>query len=342
MSWLHPAYLAALLAVPVVIALYVWAGVQRRRSLRRFGEAALVSRLATGISPRRRRYRAALTVLAVGCLALALAGPRFGTKLKEVKREGVDVAIALDVSTSMLAQDVAPNRLARAKNEIKKLLDDLHGDRVALVLFAGDAFVQCPLTSDYNAVRLFLDVAEPSMIPTPGTNFRAAVQTAIQALRTPEAAEDGTERTRVLLIVSDGENHVGGIDDIVERAADAGLTVYAAGIGETSGAPIPIPTTQGVAYKRDRDGKIVETRLEESTLKQLARKGAYFRIGRTSSTLPQIIPALDRLQRTEYESERFETYAEQFQLPLAFALLLLAAERLLPEGRRKPEPEYQT
>lgn len=328
--------------MPAVIALYVWAGMQRRRSLRRFGDAALVSRLATGISPRRRRYRAALTVFAIGCLALALAGPRFGTKLKEVKREGVDLAIALDVSTSMLAQDVAPDRLSRAKNEIKKLLDDLHGDRVALVLFAGDAFIQCPLTSDYNAVRLFLDVAEPSMIPTPGTDFGAAVQTAIQALRVRDGGGNDAERTRVLLIVSDGENHVGGTGAILKEASDARLAVYTAGVGETSGAPIPIRATQGLVYKRDRDGEIVETRLEESTLKELARRGAYFRIGRTTSTLTKIVPALDRLQQTAYESERFETFAEQFQIPLAAALLLLVAERLLPEARRTTEHEHES
>ena len=154
MYWLHPAYLWALAAVPLAVLLFVWAAWQRRRAARLFGDPGLLSRLLSGISTRRRRWKAAVTVLSVVLLALALAGPRFGTKLREVKREGVDLVIALDVSQSMLARDVSPSRLLRAKNEIRKLLDQLQGDRVGLVLFSGDAFIQCPLTTDYSAVRL--------------------------------------------------------------------------------------------------------------------------------------------------------------------------------------------
>lgn len=338
MQWLHPAYLAALIAVPIAAGLFAWASWQRRRTMRRFGEASVVARLTADTSPRRRRWKAALATLGVFFIALALAGPRFGTKLKEVKREGIDIVIALDVSASMLAQDVAPSRLERAKNEVKKLLVQLQGDRVGLVIFSGDAFIQCPLTTDYSALRLFLDVAQPSLIPTPGTNFDAAVRTAVHALKIPEDVGN-EQRTRALLIVSDGENHTGGIDDVLRQARAAGLVVYTAGVGETAGAPIPIRTDGLGNYKRDREGKIVQTRLEEAALKTLAREGAYFRIGRTTSSLAQIIPALARLERTELSTEQYEEYQEQYQWPLALGLLLLVLERLIPAHRKKPAPE---
>ena len=338
MQWLHPTYLIALIAVPVAAGLFAWAAWQRRRTLRRFGDVPLITRLSEGISPRRRRWKAAIATLGVFFMALALAGPRFGTKLKEVKREGIDIVIALDVSTSMLAQDVAPSRLERAKNEIKKLLNELRGDRVGLVIFSGDAFIQCPLTTDYNALRLFLDVAEPSLISTPGTNFEAAVRTAVHALKKPGDKPD-VQRTRVLLIVSDGENHTGGIEDVLHQARSAGFAVYTAGVGETAGAPIPTTVNGFSTYKRDRDGQIVQTRLEEAALKTLAREGAYFRIGRTSSSLAQIVPALERLERTELSTEQFEEYQEQYQWPLALGLLLLVIERLIPAQRKQATPE---
>ncbi len=334
MAWLHPEFLWALAAAPVVLALLLWAAWQRRNAFRRFGESALVQRLAAAVSTRRRRWKGALLVLGVFLLGAALAGPQLGTKLREVKREGVDLVIALDVSLSMMAEDVAPNRLERSKNEIKKLLDALHGDRVGLVIFAGDAFVQCPLTTDYGAVRLFLDVADPNLLPTPGTDFNAALGTALQAFEAPNP--DGQETpTRALLIVSDGENHVADLGAIRRRAREQNVIIFTAGVGETDGAPIPLyRNARRVGYKKDRAGQVVQTHLEEDGLKALAEGGAYFRIARTSSSLQQIITALERLDRAEFGTEQFEEYEVKYQWPLAFALLLLLAERLLSDRRR--------
>ncbi|MEM6336700.1 MAG: VWA domain-containing protein, partial [Bacteroidota bacterium] len=208
MDWLHPAYLWALAAVPVAVGLALYAAWRRRQALAALGEREVVDRLTRSVSVRRRRYKSTVVIIALGLLALALAGPRIGSKMVDLQREGVDLVIALDVSESMLAQDVLPSRLAKAKFEIGKLVDDLNGDRVGLVLFAGDAFAQCPLTLDYSALRLFLDIADPSLIPTPGTNFNAAINEAVRMFETEgrEAASIG--RGRALLIVSDGENHV--------------------------------------------------------------------------------------------------------------------------------------
>jgi len=335
MAWLHPEYLWTLAAVPLVIALFLWAAWQRRKAFQRFGEVDLVRRLSAAVSPRRRRWKAALVVLGVLLMGVTLAGPQYGTKLREVEREGIDLIIALDVSLSMQAEDVAPNRLERAKNEIKKLLDDLRGDRVGLVIFAGDAFIQCPLTTDYGAVRLFLDVADPSLLPTPGTDFGAALRTAMQAFEAPTETE-GEQRTRALLIVSDGENHVADVDTILKQARDEGIVIFASGVGETDGAPIPLyRNRQRTGYKKNNAGEIVQTRLEEDGLQNLAKDGDYFRIARTSSSLPEIISSLERLDKTSFGADQFEEYESKYQWPLAFALLLLLGERLFSDRRRR-------
>lgn len=344
MDWLHPQYLWALLLAPVAVVLYLWATARRRKAARVLGNPALVGRLSAEVSPRRRRWKSAFVVLGVLLLALALAGPRMGTRLKEVTREGIDLVIALDVSTSMHAQDVSPNRLMRAKNEIRKLISTLEGDRIALVVFAGDAFIQCPLTTDHNALRLFLDIANSNMIPTPGTNFGAAIEMAVKALEIPEQSTGNEARSRALLIVSDGENHASNVEATLASARKSGVVVFTAGVGETEGVPIPITRAgRQVGYKQDESGRVVSTRLEEDALRQLASDGAYFRIARTSSSLSQLSAALARLEKTEFATEQYDEYREQYQWPLAAALLLLLVERTVSERRRKSaiqlEPE---
>ena len=334
MEWLHPQYFWTLFAVPLVVALFVLAFVRRKRLVARLADEAVAARLMPHISSRRRRWKAALVAAAVLFAAVALMGPRFGSQIKEVQREGIDLIIALDVSLSMQAQDVAPNRLDRARNEIKKLLDQLGGDRVGLVLFSGDAFLQCPLTNDYGAVRLFMDVANPDLIPTPGTDFGAALRTAISAFENAREENDDS-RTQALLIVSDGENHVPDIDDLVQQAERAGIVLFTAGVGETEGVPIPVSRNRsGTVYKKDRQGQVVMTRLEDDALRKLADGGAYFRIAKTASSLPKITAALDRLEKNEFGTEEFEEYDEQYQWPLALALMLLVAELAWTDTRR--------
>ncbi len=335
MDWLYPSNLWTVIVAPVATALFLFAAFRRRQLAELFGDRGMIRKLAATVSTRRRRWKAALTTLGVLLLAISLAGPRFGTRLREIKREGIDLIIALDVSMSMMAEDVAPNRLERARNEVKKLLDELRGDRVGIVTFAGDAFIQCPLTTDYAAVRLFLDVADPSLIPTPGTDFGAALQMAMKAFKAPSGQPDDEERTRAVLFVSDGENHVAELSNIVEQAREANLVLFSAGVGETEGTPIPIYANgRRVDYKKDRSGQVVTTRLEEDVLQDLARDGSYFRIARTSSSLPQIIAALDRLDKTAFGQDEFEEYEERYQWPLFLGLMLLFAERFVPDRRR--------
>ena len=335
MSWGSPLALFALLAVPLAAGLFAWAAVQRRAALRRFaGRDDEIAHVAA----RERRWRAALVTAAVVCFALSLAGPRYGTQMREVQQQGLDVVIALDISQSMLAEDVAPSRLARAKYEVDQLLDDLAGSRVGLVVFAGEAFLQCPLTSDFGAVRLFLDAAEPSLIPTQGTDFGQALRVAVQAFDVASEGSDA-QRARALLVLSDGENHTGGFRPSLISADEAGVAVFTAGVGETDGAPIPV-YREGrlVGYKTDRSGGTVQTALHEESLQDLVLRGAYYRIGRGASDLPEITTALARLDRGVVASESFESYAEQYQWPLALGLLLLVAERFVALRRREPVP----
>lgn len=341
MAWLNPILLWTLVAVPLVAGLYVVAAAARRRAARSLGDPGLVARLATGISPRRRRWKGALATLGVLLLAVSLAGPRYGTRLREVTREGIDLVIALDVSLSMTAEDVAPNRLDRARNEIKKMIETLRGDRVGLVVFAGDAFVQAPLTTDYSALRLFLDVADPSLIPTPGTDFGEALRVSLQAFKGPATGGETEDepRTRALLFVSDGENHVADVEDILAQARAEGVVIFSAGVGETEGVPIPIYRDgRRIDFKKDASGTVVTTRLEEEALQALAGEGTYFRVARTSSSLSQLTTALERLDRTTYGSEAFEEYEDWFQWPLALGLLLLLVEAAVPDRRRKGDP----
>ena len=336
MTFLHPNALWWLLLVPVLAGLFAYAAVRRREALRLFGggvsgEAVRARRL--------RRYRAACLVGAAALVVGALAGPRYGTKLREVREESLDLVVALDVSASMRAEDVAPSRLGRATYELHRLLDGLAGDRVGLVLFAGEAFVQCPLTSDYGAVRLFLDAAGPDLVPTPGTDLAAAL---VAARRAFEGAETSTRepRPRALLVLSDGENHAG-LGAIADQLEAEGVALFAAGVGTEAGALIPtLRRGRRTGYKTDEDGARVTSRLDPTALREIGRAG-YVQIGGTGEGLAPIAERLSESDKTVLATEAFEAYAERFQVPLALALLLLLAERLLallPARAASPAP----
>lgn len=336
MGWLNPTYGLALVAVPVVVWLYWRVARWRRLARDQFGESRIVTQLATALRPYRRRAKAGLVVLAVFLLVLSLMGPRFGTTVRTVERQGVDLVVALDVSASMRAADVPPSRLRRAKNEIRDLVDRLSGDRVGLVLFAGDSIVQCPLTTDYDAFRMFLDVAQADQVPVPGTDIGSAMDAAVQAFeaarpQSDSAAAEQQGRPRALLVVSDGENHVGDLGGLQQRAGDANVTVLAAGVGTEEGARVPdYRNGKRVGFKRDQEGQIVQSRLQEAVLTRLAQTGAYFRIGPATSALSDVPAALRQVGSSSYAEEQFSDYEEKYQWPLAVALLLLFVESAIP------------
>ena len=342
MEWLTPNFVWALAAVPGAVWLY-WRAAQARQAARaQFGDTALVQRLAAAVRPWRRTVKAVLVVGALASMAVALMGPRFGTQVRTVERTGIDLVVALDVSASMRATDVSPSRLRRVKNEVRDLVSRLRGDRVGLVLFAGTGFVQCPLTTDYGAFRLFLDVAGPDRMPVPGTDVEAAVDAALEAFNAARPASDSTAppdetRSRVVLLLSDGENHEGDLDAVKETARANDVTLFAAGVGSEEGARIPVyENGEQVGVKRDQEGEVVTSRLDETALTTLAEEGAYFRVGSTSSALSDVPTALRELETSTVDEETFSSYAEMYQWPLAAALLLLFVEALIPVRTRKP------
>jgi len=340
MNWLYPTYMWTLLLAPAAVGAYAWAARQRRADRERFGHPATVRQLATALRPRRRTWKAGLVVGALLLGAVALMGPRWGTEVRTVERRGVDLVVALDVSASMRAQDVPPSRLRRAKNEVRTLVGDLSGDRVGLVLFAGQGVVQSPLTTDYGAFRLFLDAAAPDQVSAPGTDMSAAVDAGLQALGATGPAEDtttapGEPRPRALLIISDGESHAGDLDAARQRAEEAEVTLLTAGVGSEEGARIPVyENGRRVDFKRDRQGEVVQSRLQEAPLTRLAQSGAYFRIGAAASALSDVPAALRQVGASTYDADRFADYEEMYQWPLAAALVLLLAGSLLPVRRR--------
>lgn len=334
MEWLNP---IAHFAWPFVIGAGVLGIMARRwmrRDRRRFASAKMVDRLADR-TDERRRTRSVLVLTALVLLTISLAGPRIGSTPREVSRSGLDLVIALDVSDSMLAQDVAPSRLERARHELRQMTEQLQGDRVALVTFAGDAFVQMPLTRDRSAFRMFLDVASSDQIPTPGTDFLAMLTVVQQAFARSDDADD---RSRVVLVVSDGENHVDGISSVVRDMRANGLEVFTLGIGGREGARIPTRSATGqVSYRHDRQGETVRTRLEDEVLREMSGPDRFYEIGRSINTFTEFPAALDRLQRTDIDSMMFEDYNEWFQWPLLLALVLLVGERSLMLRRREPD-----
>jgi Ca-activated chloride channel family protein len=311
--------------VPVLVALLVGAHRRRERDLAAFVAAALAAAVAPERDPRRRTIRAALVVLAVLALALALGGPMWGFRWEEVRRQGIDLVIAIDTSRSMLATDVKPNRLARAKLAVQDLVAELHGDRVALVAFAGTAFLQCPLTLDYGAFAQSLDAIDAGIIPRGGTSLTAAIDTSL-------AAFEGRQGThQALVLITDGEDNEGAVKEATKRAAERGVKVYTVGIGTTEGELIPVES----GYVKDRAGQVVKSRLDEEALKQVAvdTGGVYrTRPGRRSASPSSTATTSTRLRRRAVASTLEKRFEHRFQR-LALAIDALVLEPLVGERR---------
>lgn len=294
----------------------------------RFGNLDLVKKLSESVSRGRQVAKAVLVVLAVLFMALALARPQIGTRLEEVKREGVDIFVALDVSKSMLAEDIKPSRLAKAKHEISKFIDMLRGDRIGLIVFAGEAFVQCPLTLDYGAAKTFLNIMDPSLIPEPGTNLSAAIGTAMKSFESQE------RKYKVLVLVTDGEDHGDNVMQAAEVADREGVVIYTVGIGSPKGVPIPIYDRRGnKEFKKDRRGEIILTKLDQFTLEKIAltTNGKYYQSITGETRLEKVYEEIAKMEKKELASMKFTQYEDRFQYVLIFAIIFLVLELLLSE-----------
>jgi Ca-activated chloride channel family protein len=327
----HPDFLWLLLLVPLS-GLFFWlVHVLRRRALEHFASAMILERLAEDASQAKRALKAALALLAIALLAVALADPQVGTRLEEIKQEGVDLFIALDVSMSMKAEDIKPNRLEKAKFEIRSLISRLGGDRIGLIVFAGDAFTQFPLTTDYNAANLFLDVVDVDAVPVQGTSLASAIERAM------ESFDEEEKSTRVLVLITDGETTDGDTFDAAKEAAEQGILLYTIGMGSPAGAPIPVYGSSGkqLDFKRDKMGKVVLSKLDEVSLEQIASigSGKYYRSSATQNELDEIYEDINALQKREFGTKRFTDYEDRFQYFLGLAIVLLLAEAVISERR---------
>lgn len=291
----------------------------------------MFGRIASESSGAKRSMKMLLLLLAVSFIVLGLANPQVGMRLEEVKQEGVDIFIALDVSLSMKAEDVKPNRLAKAKYEIGNLIDRLGGDRIGLIVFSGESYVQFPLTTDYSAADIFLDAVDVESVPTPGTAIGSAVEQAAKSFNWNEPTK------KVLVIITDGENNEGDAVAQSEDAARKGVIIYTIGMGSSAGAPIPIYDANGrqVDFKRDRSGNVVLTKLDEETLEKIASlgNGKYFHASNTQDELDAIYKEVNALQKSEFGSKQFTDFEDQFQYFIGLAFLLLLVEVLLSDKK---------
>ncbi|MBQ8672586.1 MAG: VWA domain-containing protein [Bacteroides sp.] len=323
----EPTYLYLLLLLPILVAFYIFSNYKRRKAVARFGDPELMARLMPDVSKYRPDVKFLLLLLAIAFFALLLARPQFGSKLETVKRQGVEVIIALDISNSMLAQDIQPSRLEKAKRLVAQLVDRLENDKVGMIVFAGDAFTQLPITSDYISAKIFLESIDPSLISKQGTAIGSALQLSTRSF-TPQ---EGVGRT--VIVITDGENHEGGALEAAKAAAEKGIQVNVLGIGLPDGGPIPVPGTND--YRRDKSGNVIVTRLNEQMCKEIAQagNGIYVRVDNTNSAQKIITQEINKMAKADVETQVYTEFDEQFQSVAWIILLLLLADLLILERK---------
>lgn len=328
----NPEYLNLLWLIPIIIMLLFWLNKRRKNLLSEFADLNLHNSIIPDHSNAKTKIKSAIVILAIALLILAAANPQVGTKLQEVKQTGIDVFICLDVSLSMSAEDIKPNRLEKAKYQISNLIQKLKGDRIGLIIFAGQAYIQFPLTTDYPAANLFLNAVDFNSVPQQGTAIAAAINMAVQSF-------DTASTQKAIVIITDGEDHEGDIESAVENAVDKGIKIYTIGLGSPDGAPIPVYDEQGNlrGFKTDNQGNTVLTKLNEQILKEIANKGdgAYYRGNNYEDYLDKIYSDLSQLEKSEYGTKKVTDYESRYYYLLIPALLLLIIEFFISE-RKSP------
>lgn len=325
----EPTYLYLLLLLPFLAAFYLYSNYRRRKAIRKFGDPVLMAQLMPDVSKYRPDVKFWLVFAVIGLFAVLLARPQFGSKLETVKRQGVEVMIALDISNSMLAQDVQPSRLEKAKRLVAQLVDKMENDKVGMIVFAGDAFTQLPITSDYISAKMFLESINPSLISKQGTAIGAAINLATRSFTPQEGVG------RAVIVITDGENHEGGAVEAAKAAAEKGIQVSVLGVGMPDGAPIPVEGTND--FRRDRDGNVVVTRLNEQMCQEIAQAGdgIYVRVDNSNAAQKVIAQEINKMAKADVETQVYTEFNEQFQAVAWIILLLLLAEMLILE-RKNP------
>ena len=316
----HPDFLYLLFLLPALVAFYVYAMIVKKKAIKKYGNPTLLAELMPEVSTKRQHLKFWLLFGAITMVIFIIAGPQFGSKLETVKRQGVEIMVCLDVSNSMLAEDVSPNRLDKAKQMLSRLTDGFTNDKVGLIVFAGDAFTQLPITSDYISAKMFLSSINPSMVSTQGTAIGAAINLAARSF-TPDETTD-----KAIILITDGENHEDDAIGADKAAAEKGIHVNIVGMGDPKGSPIPIQGSNN--YMKDKDGNVVITKLNEQMGQEIAAagNGMYVRADNTNSALKALQKEIEKMNKTELDSKVYSEYDEQFQIFAWIALFLLIAD----------------
>jgi len=325
-------FLYALGLVPVFIIIYWLYSRWRKKALAAYGEISLIQQLIPDVSNAKRVWKFILFTLAFALLIIGIVNPQVGTKLEEVKRKGADLMICLDVSNSMKAEDLQPNRLEKAKQAISKLINKLEGDRIGIIVFGGEAYVQLPITTDYAAAKLFLESINTDMIPTQGTAIGAAINLAVESFGKDEG------KNKAIIVITDGENHEDDAVKAAEAAADKGITIHTIGMGSAEGAPIPIfKNNVREGFKKDNEGNTVITKLDEQALQEIAAagNGIYVRASNSDAGLNNVLRAISKLEKKQFDSKMYSDYEDRFQWFISAALMLLLIELFLTERKSK-------
>ena len=315
-------YLSLLLIVPILVLLFLFNQYWKRKKQREFGDLEMIQKLSPEKSVFKTVLKFTVLILAFGFLVIGLVNPKIGTKSETVKREGIDIVFAVDVSKSMLCEDVAPSRLEKSKQIVSQIINQLVGDRIGIVAYAGSAFPVLPITTDYGVAKMFLQSMNPSMVSSQGTSLDEAIKLSSTYF------DDDKKTSKLLILISDGEDHSEGAIDAAEEASKLGLKIITIGIGTAKGGPIPLKENGRVlSFKRDQNNAVVVTKLNEESLKVISKntKGGYINGNNTKEVLEYVKNALDNIEKTEFEAQQFTDYNSQFQwfLGIAFFLLLL-------------------
>lgn len=324
-----PNVLYLLIILPFVAIFYFYSNYRRTKRLRKYGDPELLSMLMPEASAHRPVFKFWVLWIALGLSIFMLARPQFGTRLEKVKRSGIETIIALDISNSMLAEDVVPSRLEKAKSLISRLVSNFNDDKVGLIVFAGDAFTQLPITSDYISAKMFLESITPSLISSQGTNIGEAIRLAIKSFTPQEKVG------RAIIVITDGENHEGGAVEAAKEAASKGMKVFVLGIGSPDGSPIPLEGSND--YRKDNQGNVIVTRLNEQMCREVAQagNGVYIRVDNSSSAQSLLQKEIDKLTKRDLESTVYSNYNEQFPA-LAWIIIVLLIIEVVVLDKKNP------
>ncbi|MFZ1730640.1 MAG: VWA domain-containing protein [Bacteroidota bacterium] len=328
----HPEYFIYMLLLPGIAAALWFAWFLKKRSIRAYGDQRSIYALVDRRSRVKYWLRGGILLLAFAVLVTAYANPLIGTKFEEVTRSGIDLIVAIDVSASMRAEDIQPNRISAARKELQNLINNLKGDRIGIIVFSGDAYTQLPLTADYSAALMLTDVIDAGMAPTPGTAIGSAIELARESFKKEEG------KYKALVIITDGENHEDDPISAAKEAAAEGIVIHAIGMGSLEGAPIPLSengSQQG--YKKDNEGSLLLSRLDAETLKKMATAtgGTFTQALSGRDNLATVFDQIERMEKKEFGTKQFTDYEDRFQYLLLLGLLLLISELFLSETRNR-------